>query len=122
MSRAAKVTLAASIVATTFTVWLVHYQQELEHEVRTSYYFLYILILIFYSSHTSCSGPPLLPTYSYPAACEQTMYKGVLRDDERRKEKMRQRQLEFEESQKKRAIYEQVQKVEVEGSLADGGR
>lgn len=36
MSRAAKATLAASIVATTFTVWFVHYQQQQEHEVRLS--------------------------------------------------------------------------------------
>lgn len=40
------------------------------------------------------------------------MYKGVVRDDERRKEKMKQRQAEFEESQRKRALYESVQKVE----------
>lgn len=40
------------------------------------------------------------------------MYKGVLRDDERRREKMRQRQAEFEESQRKRALYEQIQHVQ----------
>ena len=39
------------------------------------------------------------------------MFKGVLRDDERRKEKMQQRQTELEESQRKRALYEQVQHV-----------
>lgn len=50
----------------------------------------------------------------------QTMYKGVLRDDERRKEKMKQRQLEFEESQRKRAVYESVQKVETEGAIPSG--
>lgn len=50
----------------------------------------------------------------------KTMYKGVLRDDERRKEKMKQRQLEFEESQRKRALYESVQKVETEGAIPSG--
>lgn len=55
------------------------------------------------------------------SACDtQTMYKGVLRDDERRKEKMKQRQLEFEESQRKRALYESVQKVETEGVIPSG--
>lgn len=49
------------------------------------------------------------------------MYKGVLRDDERRKEKMKQRQMEFEESQRKRALYESVQKVEAEGAVPAGG-
>jgi protein PET117 len=39
------------------------------------------------------------------------MYKGVLRDDERRKEKMLQRQAELEESRRKREIYERVQTV-----------
>lgn len=42
---------------------------------------------------------------------EQTMYKGVLRDDERRLEKMRKRQEELEESNRKRAIYQRVQNV-----------
>ena len=40
------------------------------------------------------------------------MYQGVLRDDERRVEKMRQRQAEFEESKRKRALYESVQRVD----------
>jgi protein PET117 len=39
------------------------------------------------------------------------MYKGVLRDDERRKEKMRQREEALRDSQKKREIYERVQTV-----------
>ena len=39
------------------------------------------------------------------------MYKGVLRDDERRKEKMRQREEELRESQRKRELYERVQTV-----------
>ena len=41
----------------------------------------------------------------------QNMFQGVLRDDERRQEKMRQRQQDFEESQRKRAIYERTQTV-----------
>ena len=41
----------------------------------------------------------------------QTMYKGVLRDDERRKQKMKKRQEELEDSQRKREIYERVQRV-----------
>lgn len=40
------------------------------------------------------------------------MYQGVLRDDERRKEKMLQRQTDLEESRKKREIYERVQNVQ----------
>lgn len=48
----------------------------------------------------------------------QTMYKGVLRDDERRKQKMKKRQEELEDSQRKREIYERVQRVGLtEGSL-----
>ncbi|KAF5373321.1 hypothetical protein D9615_007420 [Tricholomella constricta] len=42
----------------------------------------------------------------------ENMYKGVLRDDERRREKMRQREQELEESRKKRELYERVQAVE----------
>jgi len=41
----------------------------------------------------------------------QTMYKGVLRDDERRREKLRQREEDLRASQHKREWYEQVQKV-----------
>ncbi|KAI0788732.1 hypothetical protein C8Q75DRAFT_807467 [Abortiporus biennis] len=40
-----------------------------------------------------------------------TMYQGVIRDDERRKEKMRQREEELQESLRKRAIYEAVQPI-----------
>ena len=35
MSRAAKATLIASIVISSFTVWGVHYLQDQEHNVRT---------------------------------------------------------------------------------------
>lgn len=40
-----------------------------------------------------------------------TMYKGVLRDDERRREKLKQREEDLRASQRKREWYEQVQKV-----------
>jgi len=39
------------------------------------------------------------------------MYKGVLRDDERRRQKMLQRQAELEESRRKRDVYERIQTV-----------
>ncbi|KAF9530463.1 hypothetical protein CPB83DRAFT_892742 [Crepidotus variabilis] len=39
------------------------------------------------------------------------MYQGVLKDDERRREKMKQREEAFQTSQKKREIYESVQTV-----------
>jgi protein PET117 len=40
------------------------------------------------------------------------MYQGVLRDDERRKRKMKEREENFLQSQRKRGIYESVQRVE----------
>jgi protein PET117 len=40
------------------------------------------------------------------------MYQGVLRDDERRKRKMKEREADFLQSQRKREIYENVQRVE----------
>ncbi|KAG7445042.1 uncharacterized protein BT62DRAFT_898118 [Guyanagaster necrorhizus] len=42
----------------------------------------------------------------------ETQYQGVLKDDVRRTEKMRQRQEDFEESKRKRALYESVEKVD----------
>jgi protein PET117 len=39
------------------------------------------------------------------------MFQGVIRDDARRSEKMRQREEEFRESSRKRSMYEQVQNV-----------
>ncbi|KAF4610682.1 hypothetical protein D9613_006996 [Agrocybe pediades] len=41
-----------------------------------------------------------------------TMYKGVLKDDERRREKMRQREEDLLNSQRKRELYERVQNVD----------
>jgi protein PET117 len=39
------------------------------------------------------------------------MYQGVVRDDARRQDKMKKREEEFRESQRKRELYERVQKV-----------
>ncbi|KII87336.1 hypothetical protein PLICRDRAFT_177100 [Plicaturopsis crispa FD-325 SS-3] len=41
----------------------------------------------------------------------ENMYKGVLRDDERRLEKKRQREEDLKESLRKRELYERVQPV-----------
>lgn len=49
------------------------------------------------------------------------MYKGVLRDDERRKEKQRQRQLDLEESRRKRELYESVQTIQQDDSSRTSG-
>ncbi|KAG6332377.1 hypothetical protein ID866_6709 [Astraeus odoratus] len=48
----------------------------------------------------------------------EDMYQGVLRDDERRREKMRQREEDHRVSQRKREIYERVQTV-VPSELTD---
>ncbi|KAI0705159.1 hypothetical protein BC835DRAFT_558119 [Cytidiella melzeri] len=50
----------------------------------------------------------------------ETMYKGVLRDDERRRDKMRKREEELVESQRKRALYEAVQQVPSQSKQLDG--
>ncbi|KAG6888294.1 hypothetical protein C0992_008936 [Termitomyces sp. T32_za158] len=42
----------------------------------------------------------------------ESMYQGVLRDDERRRQKMKQREEDLQESRRKREIYERVQTVE----------
>ncbi|EPT01001.1 hypothetical protein FOMPIDRAFT_1121508 [Fomitopsis schrenkii] len=47
----------------------------------------------------------------------RTMFQGVLRDDERRREKMRQREQDLQESIRKRDVYERVQSV---SSLSPG--
>jgi protein PET117 len=43
------------------------------------------------------------------------MYQGVVRDDARRLEKMKQREEELRESQRKRELYERVQAVRQTG-------
>jgi protein PET117 len=40
------------------------------------------------------------------------MYQGVLRDDERRRRKMKEREEDFLKSQQKREVYERAQRVE----------
>ncbi|EIN09504.1 hypothetical protein PUNSTDRAFT_101340 [Punctularia strigosozonata HHB-11173 SS5] len=52
----------------------------------------------------------------------ETMYQGVLRDDERRLQKMRQRQAELEESQRKREVYERVQRVSAQDTASEDTR
>lgn len=60
MSRAAKATLAASVVATTFTVWFVHYQQQQEHEVRPlMLYFIYAVL------SSAITLPPISGMWGY---------------------------------------------------------
>ncbi|KAF5387356.1 hypothetical protein D9757_005719 [Collybiopsis confluens] len=46
----------------------------------------------------------------------ESMYQGVLKDDARRLEKMKQRQLDFDESKRRRELYEHVQPVEDDSS------
>ena len=47
------------------------------------------------------------------------MYKGVLRDDERRRRKMREREEDFLRSHQKREIYERAQRVEAVVPLSE---
>ncbi|KAF9073264.1 hypothetical protein BDP27DRAFT_1216371 [Rhodocollybia butyracea] len=42
----------------------------------------------------------------------ESMYQGVVKDDERRLAKMKERQQDFEESKRKRELYERVQTVQ----------
>lgn len=80
--------MAASCAISAFIIWGVHYQQTKERDV----------CIVFSTVNTSTHGA-------------QDMFQGVLRDDERRRAKMRQRQQEFEESQRRREIYERTQTV-----------
>lgn len=45
------------------------------------------------------------------------MYQGVIRDDARRLEKMKQREGELRESQRKRELYERVQSIRTADDL-----
>lgn len=93
-NRAAKATLFAAVAFSSLTIWAVHHQQQQEREVTTS------LIGAVHSTQRF-----------------QTMYQGVLKDDQRRQEKMRQREENLKASQQKRELYEKVQAVsKVEGS------
>ncbi|KAI0057258.1 hypothetical protein BV25DRAFT_1831413 [Artomyces pyxidatus] len=49
----------------------------------------------------------------------ERMYAGVLRDDERRREKMRKREEDLQESLRKREIYERVQRIETSDPPVD---
>ncbi|KAI0251424.1 hypothetical protein BJV78DRAFT_1315868 [Lactifluus subvellereus] len=91
MSRVAKATLIASIVVSSLTVWGVHYLQQQEHDARTFF---------------------ILVCKTWLTFALQTMYQGVLRDDERRRRKMKEREEEFLRSQRKRETYERMQRVE----------
>lgn len=79
-----------SVLASAGIVFGVHFMQRQESEVSISRNILVIAMI---------------------QRFVKTMYKGVLRDDERRREKMQQREAEFAESQRKRALYETVQQV-----------
>lgn len=89
MSRAAKATLLASMVFAGAAVWGVHAQQKKEQDV----------------SGSSLSPAPLTHLN------RQTMYQGVVRDEARQAAKRKQREQEFQESQRKRELYERVQAV-----------
>jgi len=101
MSVAAKATLAASIVTTSVVIWGVWRLQVLEADVRGS-------------AETRSAARALLRALSlcrFPCAYdEQTMYKGVVRDAERRAEKLA-RAKELEEQAIRRAYLEQSQPV-----------
>lgn len=92
MTRAAKATLVASCILSSVIIWGVHFQQSQEREVNK-----YSLSLC------RCAE---LNTFLY-----KTMYQGVLKDDERRKEKLKKREADLQESLRKRAEYERVQTV-----------
>jgi protein PET117 len=89
MTRAAKGTLIASCIISSLIIWGVHFQQNQEREVR---------------DNSNLQLPHLTNLV-------KTMYQGVLRDDERRREKMKKRQEDLQESLRKREEYERVQSV-----------
>jgi len=88
MTRAAKGTLIVSCIISSLIIWGVHHQQTEEREVRS-----------------------LLPNSTAVLNLAKTMYQGVLRDDERRREKMKKREEDLQESLRKREEYERVQSV-----------
>ena len=99
MSRAAKITLTASVLGSALIIWGVHHLQEQEREVCCAY-------------HDADHDPITSNT--------QTMFQGVLRDDERRREKMRQREEDLQRSLQKRELYERVQNVSKRAPDPDG--
>ncbi len=90
MSRAAKFTLGAALCSSALIVWGVHHLQMTEREVRS----------LFVHRKPGFYRGDL-----------QTMYQGILKDDVRRREKMKQREEEFQRSLQKRELYERVQAV-----------
>lgn len=90
MSRAAKLTLGAAFCGSALIVWGVHFLQQRERNV----------------SITELHLGKIFDLNEL-----QTMYQGVLRDDERRREKMRQREEDYQRSMQKRELYERVQTV-----------
>ena len=91
MTTRAKVTLASAIFLTGSIVYGVHWLQEREHQVLVR--------------------PSKLSIRNTESPWGQTMYQGVIRDDERRRQKKLQRQQEFDDQERKRALYEAVQPV-----------
>jgi protein PET117 len=89
MSRAAKVTLAASLLVSGLTVWGVHYMQVEERKVGDVEAETEIIVKL---------------TRAY-----QTMHRGVERDEARQAEKRRLRALELEENKEKERKYQQMQ-------------
>ena len=101
MSRAAKITLGASILGSALIIWGVHHLQTSEREVRPF-----------------C----VLDSVGLTRYRLQTMYQGVIRDDERRREKMRQREEDLQRSIEKRELYERVQAVSSPATDPTGSR
>jgi protein PET117 len=99
MSRVAKATLIASIVVSSLTVWGVHFLQQQEHEVLIFPLYNVVKLLLIFAI--------------------QTMYQGVLRDNERRRRKLKEREEDFLRSQRKREVYERVQHVESAAPLSE---
>ena len=98
MTRVAKGTLLVSCIISSLVIWGVHFQQSQEREVRDLLPFIYFEIKIWQN-------------------LVKTMYQGVLRDDERRREKMKKRADDLQESLRKREQYERVQSVTSEHCL-----
>lgn len=94
MSRAAKAFFAFSVLASGGTIYGVHYIQTQERIVSFPFFPISVSI--------SIAEPRL-----------ETMFAGVLRDDERLKAKatQRAREAEFEDQARKRAVLENIQAV-----------
>lgn len=80
----------------------------------THFYSTFILYSMVCTLSTSARTWGQLEAFPSPPhrSYNQNMYKGVLRDDERRREKMLKREEELQASKQKRELYERVQTVE----------